>query len=355
MENGILPVGALSIVPVYSPRIFVVIIPPPSIRDPLAGIYTKPLNDLDDGALIARLRVVFLNTMHIFDPNVAAEFGIAEAVIIQHFQFWIANNKRNGRNENDGRTWTYNTTKALAETFPYLSEKQIWLAIDRLVEKGVLMKGNYNKTQYDRTTWYAFTLESFWIRPEGNFHFPRVENPAPASVEPIPDSPTDTLTNSGTDTPAADAPGDKKPDPIKKTASRKKTPGAENDKDWQRWVDRYEDHVKDRNGGTGHRWDGAQLGPQGLKGIRAHLVKISTKLDGKSDDDCGYGAWCYILDNWELLREWLQGQFDLTVILKKITDILNSLRNATNTNRGANSNGFKPGTSEARVQALRDY
>jgi hypothetical protein len=290
--------------------------------------------------------------MHLFNENVAAQYGIAEAVIINHFQFWIANNKRNGRNEHDGRTWTYNTTKALAETFPYLSEKQIWLAINKLVEAGVLMKGNYNQTAYDRTTWYAFTLESFWIKPEGEFHFPKRENPAPPHVEPIPDTSTDKETTTKPVSPAADAPGDKKP-PTKPDKKRKKSPGAETDTNWQRWVDRFDKHVQDHNE-IGHRWDGAQLGPQGLKGIRQHLVRVCLKFEGKTDEDCGFGAWCYILDNWDKLGdEWLQGQFDLTVILKKITDILNRLRNGTNANRGINSG--KPGTSEARVEALRNY
>jgi hypothetical protein len=292
--------------------------------------------------------------MHIFDPNVAAEYGIAEAVIIQHFQFWISNNKRNGRNENDGRTWTYNTTKALAETFPYLTEKQIWLAINRLVDAGVLMRGNYNQTAYDRTTWYAFTLESFWIQPEGKFHFPRRENQHSPGGEPIPDIPTDTLTDTKTETPAAGAPGDKGSG-KKSSGKKKKTPGA--DVDWQRWVDRYDQHVKDRNDGIPHRWDGAQLGPQGLKGIRQHLVKISTKLEGKSDEDCGYGAWCYVLDHWDKLGdEWLVKQFDLTVVLKKITDILNRLKNAATTNRITPAGGTgKVGASQARNEALRDY
>lgn len=291
--------------------------------------------------------------MHIFDPNVAAEYGITGAVIIQHFQFWIGNNKRNNRNEHDGRTWTYNTTKALAETFPYLTEKQIWLAIDRLVEAGVLIRGNYNQTKYDRTTWYAFTLESFWIQPEGKFHFPYKENQPSQKGEPIPDTSPDNSTNEKQDISGAGAPVDRKPD---KPADKKKkvSPPAEKDTDWQRWVDRYEDHVKKHNGDIGHNWNGAQLGSSGLKGLRRHLVKVSTKVEGKSDEDCGFGAWCYILDRWDKLGDdWIAGQFDLTVILKKITEILNRLRNATNENRGSNSG--KSGTSEKRVAALKDY
>lgn len=291
--------------------------------------------------------------MHSFNENVAAQYGIAEAVLIDHFQYWIKLNKRNERHDHEGRTWTYATAKSLSEWFPYLSEKQIWLAISKLVDAGVLIKGNFNRTKYDRTTWYAFTLESFWIKPEGDFHFPKVENHKPQTAGPIPAPETDTTKTTGTGSSAANATGDKKPTGQKKR--ERKAPGA-GDTDWQRWVDRYDQHVKKFNEDLPHRWDGAQLGPQGLKGIRQHLVKISTKIEGKSEEDCGYGAWCYILDHWETLPdEWLRGQFDLTVLLKKITDILNRLKNGTQTNRGNNTGGVKPGTSQQRVDALENY
>ena len=294
--------------------------------------------------------------MHYFDPNVAAEHGLTEAVLINHFQFWIKTNKRKGINENDGRTWTYCTVRELGEWFDYLSEKQVRTAIDNLVASGVLMKGNFNKSQYDRTTWYAFALEDFWIRPEGDFHLPRRANRKAWQGEPIPNDSTDLKTDKET-TPAADAAGQAKkptPDPKKKKTAPKKTPGpAEPDRDWQRWVDRWFDHFKKLHDGLDPMFNPAQA--SALKSLRIYLCKVATQVPGKSVDDCGYLAWCYILDNWEKLREWLQGQFDLTVVLKKINDILNSLKNATNTNRGSNSGGVKPGTSQQRVDAVRNY
>lgn len=284
--------------------------------------------------------------MHCFNPAIAAKYGVNEAIIIQSFQFWINNNKRNGRNEQEGRTWTFNSTKALQESFPYMTEKQIWLAIDRLVKAGVLMKGNFNTHKYDRTSWYAFTLESFWICPEGKFHFPWEENAVPPNSEPIP------VTNPVTD-PATESLGAKAPS-KKKHASQKKGEEKGKDPDWQRWVDRYEEHVKKHNNHIGHRWDGSQLGPQGIKGIREHLVKIAHKKEGASADDCGFEAWGYILDNWENLRdEFLQREFDLTVILKKITNIINRLKDAgSKTNRGTTAAG---GTSQQRVDAVQNY
>jgi len=286
--------------------------------------------------------------MHSFNENIAAQYGIAEAVLIDHFQYWIKLNKRNERHEHDGRTWTYATAKSLSEWFPYLSEKQIWLAINKLVDAGVLIKGNFNRTKYDRTTWYAFTLESFWIKPEGEFHFPKQENHNPKSAGPIPASEKDTLKTKET-IPAADAPaGEKKP---AKDPPKEKKGGP--DHEWQRWVDRWFDHFKARHDGIDPMFNAAQA--SALKKLRAYLCKVALPVPGKTIDDGGYLAWCYILDNWDRLREWLQGQFDLTVIHKKINDILNSLRNGTQTNRGLNSNGARSGTSEQRVDAVRNY
>jgi len=290
--------------------------------------------------------------MHCFNPVIAEKYGIAEAVIIHNFQFWISHNMRNERHQYEGRTWTYNTTKALAQAFPYLTEKQIWLAIDRLVKAGVLMKGNFNQTAYDRTTWYAFTLEGFWIRPEGEFHFPRVENPTTQKGEPIPDTLPDTHTD---ETPPADAGGasDRPATSKKKTAKKNRPAGQAPDLNWQKWVDRYEEHVKEQNEGIGHNWNGAQLGMQGLKGIRKHLVNVAIKKQGVDPDEAGLAAWDYILKNWSKLNdEFLQREFDLTVILKKITNILNRLKNGSEAHRGTSAGS---GTSGSRVTAVSNY
>lgn len=94
---------------------------------------------------------------HHFKIALAKEYGIEEAIFIDEFRFQINNNKANDRNFNDGRYWTYNSQKAYMETFPYLSIAQIKRIISSLIDKGIIMKGNYNANQYDRTNWYAFT------------------------------------------------------------------------------------------------------------------------------------------------------------------------------------------------------
>ena len=88
---------------------------------------------------------------HHFDIEVAKEYGVVEAVFINHFQYWIVKNKANGLHQHDGRTWTYNSMKAFGELFPYLSTKSIRTVIQHLINQGVLLTGNFNETAYDRT------------------------------------------------------------------------------------------------------------------------------------------------------------------------------------------------------------
>jgi hypothetical protein len=100
---------------------------------------------------------------HSFDIAHATLYGMAEAVLISNFQFWISKNKANGKHLHAGRTWTYNSVRAFADLFPYLSIKQVRRALDQLVTDGVLLKGNFNDSQIDQTLWYAFSDESQFL------------------------------------------------------------------------------------------------------------------------------------------------------------------------------------------------
>jgi hypothetical protein len=399
VENGVLPVGALSIVSIYSPRIFVVIISPRTeirARTWPTHSLTKPggwrpnrrcrvfifmeIIDRHPGDTFLMLRASYVN---ICNGNLVA------AALIHIFEQWHINKIKTREQDRRYRTsnalqtprdtlmeglYQWHTTADLERQLMGLGKRdKIQEARAQLVSMGIITEHrNPNpKFAFDKTTYFIFYPES--VATYLDLRRQPAADISTASV-PLSDRTTENSQREGEnrnytnitsidhdkdhhkDIPAADAPGDKK-QATKPDKKRKKSPGAEIDTDWQRWVDRYEDHVKARNDGAGHRWDGAQLGPQGLKGVRLHLVKISTKLDGKTDDDCGFGAWCFILDHWDALGDdWLRGQFDLTVILKKITDILNRLRNATNTNRGAHPSGngkLSPGA--ARFEAIKNY
>jgi len=94
-----------------------------------------------------------------FNPEHAKQYGVPEAIMINNFQFWIAKNKANKKHQYDGRTWTYNSHDAFAELFVFWSKTQIKRILSNLVDKGVLVKGNYNTQPFDKTCWYAFVNE----------------------------------------------------------------------------------------------------------------------------------------------------------------------------------------------------
>jgi hypothetical protein len=97
--------------------------------------------------------------MHSFDPDIALRVGLAPAVIYQNICWWIAKNKANDENLIDGHYWTYNSVKAFAELFPYLTEDQVRRALDKLIDAGLIVTGNHNKVAYDRTKWFRLSCQ----------------------------------------------------------------------------------------------------------------------------------------------------------------------------------------------------
>lgn len=103
---------------------------------------------------------------HSFNIELAQKYGLNEAILIENMRFWILKNRANDANFHDGKTWTYNSIAAFKELFPYLPLRAIRTALDNLVSKKVLIKGNYNQKLTDRTTWYAFYDDSICpVRP----------------------------------------------------------------------------------------------------------------------------------------------------------------------------------------------
>lgn len=99
--------------------------------------------------------------IHSFETEDAAKYGLVEAVMLNNFRYWISHNKANKAHEHDGKTWTYNSVKAFESLFPYLTANQIRRCLESLITQGVLVRGNYNISAYDKTSWFAFSDESF--------------------------------------------------------------------------------------------------------------------------------------------------------------------------------------------------
>lgn len=125
--------------------------------------------------------------LHMFDPQIAQEYGVNAAIIFQNLAYWIEHNRANETNFHDGRYWTYNSVRAFTELFPYLTDKQIRGALKKLEEGGMILVGNYNKSAYDRTRWYALAEKGLSIYTKGQMNFADRENENAPEGEPIPD------------------------------------------------------------------------------------------------------------------------------------------------------------------------
>lgn len=133
--------------------------------------------------------------IHTFDVDLAKEYGVLEAIILNHMEYWIAKNQANQMNYYDGRYWTYNSTRAFAELFPYVSQRQIQTALKRLIDNDILLVGNYNKYTYDRTLWYAFSDKGKSIMQKCKMDYANLSNGLCENVNPIPNNNTDNNTN----------------------------------------------------------------------------------------------------------------------------------------------------------------
>ena len=94
---------------------------------------------------------------HSFNTKIAKKLGMIEAVLLHNIQFWIEKSKANNKHFYNDRFWTYNSAKAFAELFSYLSEQQISRALKRLTDEGWLLKDNFNNNPFDRTNWYSLS------------------------------------------------------------------------------------------------------------------------------------------------------------------------------------------------------
>ena len=98
---------------------------------------------------------------HSFDTKFAEEHGVEAAILFKNIHFWILKNRANRKHYYDGKYWTYNTVNAWHELFPYMTKDVIRRRLDYLIDKGILIKGFFNKDPRDRTRWLTIGFYSF--------------------------------------------------------------------------------------------------------------------------------------------------------------------------------------------------
>ncbi len=99
---------------------------------------------------------------NVFNVEIAIKYGINCSIILKNLYYWTEKNKANNINYHDGYYWTYNTNKAFAKLFPFLTDRQIRYALATLKKEGLIITANYSQG-CDRTLWYAVTEKAIKI------------------------------------------------------------------------------------------------------------------------------------------------------------------------------------------------
>ena len=96
----------------------------------------------------------------VLSPTLAKVLGnLNEAVFIQQVHYWLEIKKQTGKNFVEGRYWIYNSVEDWLKQFPWMSSATLRRTIDNLVQKGYVVKGNFNQKKMDHTTWYTLNYE----------------------------------------------------------------------------------------------------------------------------------------------------------------------------------------------------
>lgn len=103
-------------------------------------------------------------------PELACLLGVSEAIILQQMHYWLEINRKEERNIKEGFCWTYNSVAEWQKQIPFYTTKTIQRTITKLENMGILLSGNYNKANFDRTKWYRINydvLENLMESPLG--------------------------------------------------------------------------------------------------------------------------------------------------------------------------------------------
>lgn len=156
-----------------------------------------------------------MDAVHHFYTEHAVKYGVEEAILLYDIIYWIAHNAANGKHFHDGRYWTYNSAAGFGNLHPYWRDEKngrtdkIQRLLNSLIKQGAIVRGNYNVTAYDRTSWYALSDElAESILQFSEIHYAKTRNGICENGEPIPNNKPNNKTNNkpATSEAVADAP-----------------------------------------------------------------------------------------------------------------------------------------------------
>ena len=94
---------------------------------------------------------------HSFNVGIAIDYSPTMSLWLCYLAHWSERNLANNKHIYNGLVWLFDTLEALGDCFPYYTKSQLETMINNSIKEGLVVKGNFNKHKYDRTTWYALT------------------------------------------------------------------------------------------------------------------------------------------------------------------------------------------------------
>lgn len=99
--------------------------------------------------------ILYGETPLVVSPQLAQVFGLNGAIVLQQLHYWI---NKNGK-DRDGHRWIYNSISDWHEQFPFFGVNTIRRILDGLTASKAVIKGDYNKNGFDKTSWWAIDYE----------------------------------------------------------------------------------------------------------------------------------------------------------------------------------------------------
>ena len=128
-------------------------------------------------------RIFTLNELSLrLSPALADEIGLNESIMLLQIEYWISISDH----FLDNHRWTYQSVRQMQEkAFAFWSVATVSRTAKSLLDKGLIIEGNYNKKNYDNTRWFALNyeelskLKSIIIRGYEGSETPPIQNETP--------------------------------------------------------------------------------------------------------------------------------------------------------------------------------
>ena len=101
-----------------------------------------------------------MSRSHSFSVDVAKDFGVDIALMLNHFSFWYLKNKSNNHQYYKGDYWIRMKASQMQEYYPYFSLRQLRYLIDKMIDLKLIKQDEFNQKKNDRTKWYSLTIKS---------------------------------------------------------------------------------------------------------------------------------------------------------------------------------------------------